>query len=314
MLVTRRWPASAEEALANLFDPTFNLADAPLTGGELAEALSVFDAVLPTVTDRIGADVLAGPEIQTRILANYGAGVTHIDLEAARSQGVTVTNTPDVLTDATADLAMTLLLMAARRAGEGERQVRSGGWSGWRPTHMMGTQVTGQSLGIIGMGRIGRAVAHRAVNGFGMEVVYFNRSPTDAGVPARALPTVEEVLRTADFVSLHVPGGAGNRHLIDESRLAMMKPQSILINTSRGEVIDERALAEALATGTITGAGLDVYEKEPCVHPALLDLENVVLLPHLGSATNETRVAMGLRVVDNLVDFFAGRQPRDLVP
>jgi lactate dehydrogenase-like 2-hydroxyacid dehydrogenase len=228
-----------------------------------------------------------------------------------------VSNTPDVLTDATADLAMTLLLAVARRAGEGERHLRAGDWSGWRPTHMMGRQVTGKTLGVIGMGRIGKAVASRAAKGFAMQVVFFDEfAPDDeaiAATGAERLASIEAVLERADFVSLHCPGGAETRHLMNAARLARMKPGAILINTSRGDVIDEAALAEALAAGVIAGAGLDVYEAEPQVTPALLAMENVVLLPHLGSATEETRIAMGLRMLENARAFFAGEEPPDRV-
>ncbi|MFP6744963.1 MAG: NAD(P)-dependent oxidoreductase, partial [Alphaproteobacteria bacterium] len=219
------------------------------------------------------------------------------------------------LTDATADLAMTLMLMAARRAGEGERHVRAGDWAGWRPTHMIGRQVTGKTLGIIGFGRIGQAVARRARDGFGMTVLYFTPSPVadEAATGAKACSSVEDLLARSDFVSLHCPGGAATKHLINRDRLATMKPGAILVNTARGDVVDEAALAEALAAGPIAAAGLDVYEAEPRINPALLALENLVLLPHLGSATAETRTAMGMKMIDNAVAFFAGETPPDRV-
>ncbi|WP_345793947.1 D-glycerate dehydrogenase [Thauera sp. JM12B12] len=317
ILVTRRWPDAVERRLCALFDTTLNADDHRLSADELRAALRAHDAVLPTVSDRLDAGVLAVEAPRARILANYGVGYSHIDVDAARERGLVVTNTPGVLTDCTADLALTLMLMVARRAGEGERELRAGRWTGWRPTHLVGTRLSGKTLGIIGMGRIGIAVARRAQHGFGMQVVFFNRSPVAAealaGLQATQLEHIEDVLAQADFVSLHCPGGGANRHLIDAARLAAMKPHAFLINTARGDVVDEAALAAALQHGRLAGAGLDVFEAEPQVHPGLLALENVVLLPHLGSATRETREAMGMRVVDNLVAFFDGRRPPDQV-
>lgn len=317
ILVTRRWPEEVEQRLCALFDTTLNQDDRPLDGAALQQALRDYDAVLPTVSDRLDATVLAVAAPRARILASYGVGYNHIDVAAARQIGLTVTNTPEVLTDCTADLAMMLMLMVARRAGEGEREVRAGRWTSWRPTHLIGTRVSGKVLGIIGMGRIGRAVARRAQHGFGMRVVYYNRSPVApaalTGLDVRSCERIEDVLAQSDFVSLHCPGGGANRHLIDAERLALMPPQAFLINTARGDVVDEAALAAALREGAIAGAGLDVYEQEPRVHPALLTLDNVVLLPHLGSATRETRVAMGMKVVDNLVAFFSGQTPPNQV-
>ena len=317
ILVTRRWPEAVERRLCALFDTTLNTDDRCLSADELRAALRDFDAVLPTVSDRLDASVLSVDAARARILANYGVGYSHIDIDAARACGLVVTNTPGVLTDCTADLALTLMLMVARRAGEGEREVRAGQWTGWRPTHLVGTRLSGKTLGIIGMGRIAIAVARRAQHGFGMKVVYFNRSAVApaqlTGVDATACARIEDVLAQADFVSLHCPGGGANRHLIDAARLAAMQPHAYLINTARGDVVDEAALVDALQQGRIAGAGLDVYENEPQLHPGLLALENVVLLPHLGSATRETREAMGMRVVDNLVAFFDGRRPPDQV-
>jgi len=317
ILVTRRWPDAVERRLCALFDTTLNADDHRLSADELRAALRAHDAVLPTVSDRLDAGVLAVEAPRARILANYGVGYSHIDVDAARERGLVVTNTPGVLTDCTADLALTLMLMVARRAGEGERELRAGRWTGWRPTHLVGTRLSGKTLGIIGMGRIGIAVARRAQHGFGMQVVFFNRSPVAAealaGLQATQLERVEDVLAQADFVSLHCPGGGANRHLIDAARLAVMKPGAFLINTARGDVVDEAALAAALQHGRLAGAGLDVFEAEPQIHPGLLALENVVLLPHLASATRETREAMGMRVVDNLVAFFDGRRPPDQV-
>jgi len=317
ILVTRRWPSAVERVLAERFDASFNVPDIAMDAGALAEALRSFDAVLPTVSDRLPASLFEGSDIATKILGNFGVGYNHIDIAVSEARGIVVTNTPGVLTDCTADIAMSLLLSVARRAGEGERQVRAGEWTGWRPTHMIGTKVTGKTLGIIGFGRIGKAMAKRCHFGFDMDVVFYNRSKIDraeaARYGARQVETVEEVLATADFVSLHCPGGGENRNLINAQRLALMKPEAFLINTARGDVVDENALIEALETGVIRGAGLDVFEAEPNVPPRLRALENVVLLPHLGSATEETRTAMGMRVVENLTAFFEGREPPDRV-
>ena len=317
ILVTRRWPAAVEAVLAERFDVTLNRADLPLGENELRLALSIYDAVLPTVSDRLPAAVFEGASIVTKILGNFGVGYNHIDVAAARAKGIAVTNTPGVLTDCTADIAMLLLLSVARRGGEGERQLRAGEWKGWCPTHMVGTKVSGKILGIIGFGRIGQAFAQRCHFGFGMNIVFFNRSPVDpeeaARYGARQLPTVEDVLAAADFVSLHCPGGADNRHLMNAARLATMKPGAFLINTARGDVVDEAALISALESGTLRGAGLDVYEAEPHVPEALRRMENVVLLPHLGSATEETRTAMGMKVVENVTAFFEGREAPDRV-
>ncbi len=294
-----------------------NTGDTPLNPAEMREALKSFDAVLPTVTDRLGPETLDVPKARARILGNYGVGYSHICEPSAQRLGVTVTNTPDVLSECTADIAMTLLLIAARRAGEGEREVRAGRWTGWRPTHLIGTRVSGKTLGIIGFGRIGREMARRAHHGFGMKILVQNRSPVApdllAYCDATQVDTVDDLLPQCDFVSLHCPGGTANRHLIDARRLDLMRPDAFLINTARGEVIDECALAQALMFDTIGGAGLDVFEAEPRIAPELLQCDNLVLLPHLGSATREAREAMGFRVLDNLRDFFDGREPRDRV-
>lgn len=317
ILVTRRWPEAVERILADRFDTTFNQNDTPLTASQLSDAFRQFDAVLPTVSDKLPASVFPQADVRTKLLANFGVGFSHIDIDAARARGMTVTNTPGVLTDCTADIALSLLLAVARRAGEGERQLRAGEWAGWCPTHMIGAKVSGKTIGIIGMGRIGKATARRAHFGFDMKVVFYNRSKVDdeavSAMGARQLASVEDVLAEADFVSLHCPGGAENRHLINAARLRAMKPSAFLINTARGDVVDQQALVDALESGTIAGAGLDVYDGEPAVPAALLRLENVVLLPHLGSATEETRVAMGMRAVDNLTAFFEGRSVPDRV-
>ncbi|MDX1422067.1 MAG: D-glycerate dehydrogenase [Kiloniellales bacterium] len=317
LIVTRRWPEEVERVLEESYDVTLNAEDRPFTAEELQAAFRDYDAVLPTVSDRITAEVMSAEPMTARLVGNFGVGFNHIDIEAAKARGLTVTNTPDVLTDCTADLAMTLLLGVARRAGEGERHLRAGEWSGWRPTHMMGTKVTGKTLGLIGFGRIGKAVAERAHFGFGMRILFYDAYPPAAeavaAVKAESCASVEEVLERADFVSLHCPGSAENRHLINAERLSAMQPHAFLINTARGDIVEEAALVAALKAGTIAGAGLDVYEFEPKVSPDLAGLDNVLLLPHLGSATRETRVAMGMRVVDNVRAFFAGEPPPDRV-
>ncbi|MGH3794006.1 MAG: 2-hydroxyacid dehydrogenase [Pseudonocardiaceae bacterium] len=312
IVVTRRWPAPVEQELLRRFPHArLNADDVPLGSEGLRTALHEADVVLPTVSDRLSAELFEG-ELRTRFLGNFGVGYNHIDVEAAARAGVVVTNTPGVLTDTTADTAMTLLLMIARRAGEGEREVRSGRWTGWRPTHLMGADVTGKTLGIIGMGRIGVAVARRAHFGFGMPVFFYDSADVEPphGIPgARRVGTVDEVLAAADFVSLHMPGGGENTHLLNAARLARMKPTAFLVNSARGDVVDSAALVEALRCGTIAGAALDVYEGEPAIPPGLAELDNAVLLPHLGSATLETRTAMGMLVLDNLQAFLDGREP-----
>ncbi len=317
VLVTRRWPAAVEAQLAENYNAVLNTGDNPMSPAELRDALKTYDAVLPTVTDTLSAEALDVAAAQTKILANYGVGYSHICEPAARDLGMTVTNTPDVLSECTADLAMTLLLMVARRAGEGERELRAGGWTGWRPTHLVGTKVSGKTLGIIGFGRIGQEMARCAHHGFGMKILVQNRSTVSPDVlkqfNATQVETVDDLLPHCDFVSLHCPGGAANRHLINGRRLDLMKPDAFLINTARGELVDERALVQSLIFDTIGGAALDVFDGEPRINPDLLQCDNLVMLPHLGSATKESREAMGFRVLDNLGDFFAGRPPRDRV-
>lgn len=312
VVVTRRLPDTVERALAGRFDVRLNGDDHPLSPGELRAALREADALLCTVTDSLTAEVLEVEERRARIVANFGVGYNNIDVAAARRLGLVVTNTPDVLTDDTADLAVALMLAVARRMGEGERQLRAHAWAGWRPTHLMGTRVTAKTLGIVGFGRIGQAVARRARSGFGMRVLFASRrSVADEvalAIGAEQRP-LDALLAEADFVSLHVPATPETYHLIDASRLRMMQRHAFLINTARGDVVDEVALIEALETGTIAGAGLDVYEEEPSVPEALMALTNVVLLPHLGSATTESRAAMGMRAMENLVAFFEGRTP-----
>ncbi|ROT96914.1 D-glycerate dehydrogenase [Altererythrobacter sp. FM1] len=312
ILLSRRWPESVEQRLAQSYDVTLNEDDVPLGPDALAAAMREYDAVCPTVTDQLGASAIEGADVRARIIGNFGAGIEHVDLDAARRAGIIVTNTPDVLTDATADIAMTLLLMATRRAGEGERELRAGEWTGWRPTHLLGSSLSGKVLGLVGFGRIARAVADRA-RAFGMTIAYHSRTPKPDMPEDSYHASLADLLAISDVVSLHAPGGAETRHMIDAAMLKCMKPNAVLLNTGRGTLVDEAALADALRDGTIAAAGLDVFESEPKVHPVLVNLPNVVLLPHLGSATLETREAMGMKVADNLDHFFAGQEPLDRV-
>lgn len=315
VVVSRRWPASVEELLTERFDARLNAADAPLSPRDWLAAVRDADAICPTVTDRISADIIAAAGPRLRLIANFGVGFEHIDLAAARARGLVVTNTPDVLTDATADLAVALMLAVARRLVEADSELRRGAWSGWRPTHMLGRQVSGKVLGLVGFGRIARAVAQRAHFGFGMRVQTYSPRLTDSGsaVPVGICASLDQLLSTSDFVSLHCPADADTRHLINAARLRQMKREAFLINTARGAVVDEPALVEALRNGVIAGAGLDVYEREPEIATGLLQLPNTVLLPHLGSATEETRVAMAMRVLSNLDAFFRGQDPPDRI-
>ena len=312
ILISRRWPAAVEDRLRARYEVTLNDGDAPLTPEQFKAAMGEYDALCPTVSDRITADILALPNPRVRIIGNYGAGFEHIDLDAAKAAGIVVTNTPDVLTDATADLALLLILMATRRAGEGERELRAGQWTGWRPTHLLGQSLAGKTLGLVGYGRIARATAERA-RAFGMTLAYHSRRRAEDEAGAAYHDTLESLAETADVLSLHTPGGPETRHMVDAALLKRMKPGAVVINTARGSVVNEADLAEALRTGVIAAAGLDVYEREPAVDPALLALSNVVLLPHLGSATIETRTAMGMKVADNLDRFFDGEPPIDRV-
>jgi lactate dehydrogenase-like 2-hydroxyacid dehydrogenase len=314
IIVTRRWPEQIEKILTQKYDTQLNVDDVPMTVAEMQDAFRTADAVLPTVSDRVDAEVLSATPMKARMIGSFGVGFNHIDLEAAKAAGLTVSNTPEVLTECTADLAMTLLLMVARRAGEGERHARHKQWTGWRPTHMMGSSVHHKTLGLIGMGRIARAMAARAAHGFNMKIIYHDPFPPReediAGLNAHQCDSPQEVFEQADFVSLHCPGGKETYHLIGAAAFAAMKPDAFLINTARGDIVDEQAMV-ALQKGEIAGAGLDVYESEPTISEPLLGMENVVTLPHLGSATIETRLAMGMRVVENIDAFFAGETPRD---
>ena len=318
VIITREWPEAAESRAKQLFDVQLNEDDHKFSVDELKQAMQTADAVCPTVSDfQIDADILDVPDRKCKILANFGVGYNNINTDAAKAAGVVVTNTPGVLTDCTADIAMTLLLMAARRAGEGERLVRNKQWDGWRPTHMLATKVTGKKLGFIGFGRIAQAVAQKAHFGFGMEVSFFDPYPPNEEVVkkfnAKQCDSIEEVIKDSDFVTLHCPGGGSNTNLMNAERLGMMKKSAFLINTARGDVVDEPALVTALKDGVIAGAGLDVFAKEPAVTEALLSMENVVLFPHLGSATTETRVAMGMCSLDNVEAFFNGKEPPNRV-
>jgi len=302
LLITRPIADPVIAQAQSLFEVTINESGA-LDEAAVTQALKTYDAILPTLGDEFTAKAFAdaGDALRCKMLGNFGVGYNHIDVAAAHTHGVQVSNTPDVLTDATADIAMTLLLATARRAGEGERQVRSGAWGGFGPKSLLGTHVTGKTVGIVGMGRIGQAIARRCHFGFGMRVVFFNRSPKAIGFPAEQLESLHAVMGTADFVVVATPGGAETTHLIDADALAAMRPSGIFVNISRGEVVDEPALIAALQAEKITGAGLDVYEAEPHVPEELRALENCVLLPHLGSATVETRQAMGQMALDNII-------------
>lgn len=319
VVITRKLPPSVEAAVSEKYDVRLNRTDIALNPEQLKQVLRTTDIVLCTVTDKLTAD-LFDYKVQTKLLANFGVGVNHINREAARTYGVMISNTPDVLTDDTADIALALILMTMRRCGEGERHLRSGAWSGWRPTHLMGRSPHGKTLGVIGYGRIGRALARQAASALGMHVLYYAPrdvkidDPSTAG-PDRAerVSTVEELCTRADVVSLHCPSTPETHHLINAERLALMGPDSYLVNTARGDIVDEYALTAALRDRRIAGAGLDVYEWEPTVVADLRELENCVLLPHMGSGTIETRTAMGMRALANIDAFVAGQRPPDLV-
>ena len=312
LLITRCLPETVVSAAQARFDVTYRDDPTPLSPADLRAALRDYDAILPTLGDLFRADVFADvPQPRTRILANFGVGYNHIDVAAARSAGLHVTNTPGAVTDATADIAMMLILMSARRASQGERLVRSGQWTGWHPTQMLGHAVTGKTVGIIGMGRIGQAVARRCHHGFGMTVIFHNRSPLSHGFAAQ-VPLNDALY--ADFVVLAVPAVPATRHLINVETLAHMRPTAHLINISRGDVVDEAALIHALATGQIAGAGLDVYEHEPHIPAALVALNNATLLPHLGTAVLEVRQAMGMMALANLIAFADGHRSASAPP
>ena len=315
VIVSRAWPAEVEATLKEKYDVQLNETDVAMSKDEMKQALGNCDAFLPTVTDPVDAEVLSAEPLRARFIGNFGVGFNHIDLDAAKARGLTVTNTPEVLTDCTADIAMTLLLTAARRTSEGERHLRANAWTGWRPTHLLATKVTGKTLGMIGMGRIAQAMARRAHHGFGMKIIFVDPYPPSDEViqqfNAKQCESIDEVLANSDFVSIHCPGGKETYHLLNRENLSKMKSSAFLINSARGDVVDNDALIEALKNGTIAGAGLDVFEGEPNLDERFLELENAVLLPHLGSASTETRIAMGNRVLENLAAFEAGDTPKD---
>ncbi|MEQ8805501.1 MAG: D-glycerate dehydrogenase [Rhodospirillales bacterium] len=316
VVVTRKLPDAIETRMMELFDVQLNLDDKAMTKAQLIAAVANADVLVPTVTDRIDAAILAQAGERLRLVANYGTGVDHIDLATARQRGITVTNTPDVLTEDTADMTMALFLAVSRRIAEGERVMRTGEWQGWAPTWMLGHRINGKRLGIIGMGRIGRAVARRA-RGFGMAVHYHNRKRVHESVEneleATYWESLDQMLARVDLVSVNCPHTPATYHLLSARRLQLLQPHCIIVNTARGEVIDENALTRMLEAGDIAGAGLDVFEHEPAVNPKLLALDNTVLMPHLGSATVEGRVDMGEKVLINIKTFVDGHKPPDRV-
>ncbi len=308
ILITRPLPESVQaQARAAFADVTVRAETLPLTAEELRAALRDYDGVLPTLGDAFSAEVFADvPDPRAKVLANFGVGYNHIDVAAAKTAGLDVSNTPGAVTDATADTAMTLMLMTARRAGEGERMLRAGNWPGWHPTQLLGLHLSGKTVGIVGMGRIGQAIARRCYYGFGMHVRYFNRSDKPIDVVAARDESVTALAAAVDVLVVAVPGGAATHHLINAEVLEAMQPHALLINIARGDVVDEAALIHALESKSIAGAGLDVYEFEPNVPAALIAMENVTLLPHLGTAALEVREDMGRMAVENLIAFFAG--------
>lgn len=314
--VSRRLPAAVEQQLQERYDTTLNASDDRLSADALTVALDSSDALVSTLGDPISADLLGRCRPRAQIIAHFGVGYDNIDVTAARTMGVTVTNTPGVLTEDTADLTIALLLASARRMSEGDRELRAGNWTGWRPTHLLGTRLSGKRLGLVGFGRIAQAVARRARLGFGMQVHAWSRSLTDdvaAQHGIRRIADLDNLLGSSDFVSLHVPGNADTRHLIDAARLARIPAHAHLVNTARGSVVDQEALIDALTYRRIAGAGLDVFEHEPAVPAELLALPNVCAIPHMASATVESRTAMGMLVIENLDAFFAGQQPPNRV-
>lgn len=314
--VTRTLLPAVEKRMAELFDATFNVDDKPMRRDQLVAAMADCDVLVPTVTDSIDAELIAAAPARLKLIANYGAGVNHIDLAAAKAKGIMVTNTPGVFTDDTADLTMALILNVPRRLGEGHRLMRSGEWQGWRPTGMLGHRIGGKTLGIIGLGRIGEAVALRA-KAFGLNIIYNKRHRLPASVEEELgitfEPDLDRLVSRSDIVSLHCPLTTETDKIINAARIAMMKPEAYIINSSRGELIDEDALIDALQEGRIAGAGLDVYTHEPAVDSRLFTISNVVLLPHLGSATFEGREASGERVIANIRMWADGHRPPDQV-
>ena len=316
VILTRKLPDSTETRMRELFDAELSADDVQLSSEELVQVMQSADVLVPTVTDKIDADMLeqAGPQL--KLIASFGTGVDHIDLVAAKAKGITVTNTPGVLTEDTADVAMALILAVPRRIAEGDRRARSGEWMGWSPTGMLGHRINGKRLGIIGMGQIGQAIARRA-RGFGMSIHYHNRNPvhpaTEDELEATYWADLDEMLRRMDIVSVNCPSTGATEGLLSAERLALMPSHAYLVNTARGEIVDEAALAEILKEGGIAGAGLDVYQDEPHISDSLRGLNNVVLLPHIGSATIEGRHAMGDKVIINIQTFLDGHTPPDRV-
>ena len=314
--LTRKLPDSVETRMRELFDAQLNADDHAFTQEELMAAVAKCNVLVPTVTDRIDAEVIAAAGPQLKLIASFGTGVDHIDLKAAREAGITVTNTPGVLTEDTADVAMALILSVPRRIAEGDALVRSGNWTGWAPTGMLGHRINGKRLGIIGMGRIGQAIARRA-RAFGMSIHYHNRRPVHTEVEQELEAThwddLDQMLSRMDIISVNCPHTEATHHLLSHDRLSLIQDHAYLVNTSRGEVIDEAALADLLENRSIAGAGLDVYENQPSINPKLLELKNVVLLPHIGSATIDGRLSMGDKVIINIQTFNDGHTPPDRV-
>lgn len=316
VVLTRKLPDSIETRMRELFDAKLNETDEALNAGQLVDAVKTADVLVPTVTDKIDANLIAAAGDQLKLIASFGTGVDHIDLAAAKERGITVTNTPGVLTEDTADVALALMLAVPRRIAEGDKLARSGSWQGWSPTGMLGHRINGKRLGIIGMGRIGEAVARRA-RGFGLSIHYHNRKEVhpeiEAELEATYWESLDQMLSRVDIVSVNCPHTPATNLLLSRERLSLMQPSAYLVNTSRGEVVDEEALAELLDKRHIAGAGLDVYVDEPHISPALRQLPNVVLLPHIGSATIEGRLEMGEKVIINIQTFWDGHAPRDRV-
>ena len=316
VVVTRKLPDSIETRMMELFDVQLNLTDEAMSKADLIEAVKTADVLVPTVTDRIDTAILSQATENLQLVANYGTGIDHIDLATARQRGITVTNTPDVLTEDTADMTMGLILAVSRRLTEGERRLRSGDWHGWAPTSMLGHRIYGKRLGIVGMGRIGQALARRA-RGFGLSIHYHNRhklhDEVEQELEATHWESLDQMLARMDVISVNCPHTPATYHLLSARRLKLLQGHAVIVNTSRGEVIDENALTRMLVAGEIGGAGLDVFEHEPAVNPKLVALDNVVLLPHMGSATFEGRIDMGEKVLINIKTFIDGHNPPDRV-
>lgn len=316
VIVTRKLPDQVETRMRELFDAELNLSDEPLSRDALVDAVKRADVLAPTITDRIDADLIAQAGPQLKLIASFGAGVDHIDVAGAAARNISVTNTPGVLTEDTADMTLALIMVVARRIVEGANVVQAGGFTGWSPTWMLGRRVTGKRLGIVGMGRIGQAVARRA-KAFGLQIHYHNRKPVSPRIEeelgATYWDSLDQMMARMDLISIHCPHTPATFHLLSARRLKLLQPHAILINTARGEIVDEDALIDILAKGEIAGAGLDVFEHEPAVNPKLLKLPNVVLLPHMSSATVESRVDMGEKVIINIRTWMDGHRPPDRV-